>query len=234
MAQKRITDLAPASAMTGSELFEVSQLSEDVTISADTINANAADNSFTDTGAGFVAAGFVVGDRVRVSGFATAANNLNVGTLTAVAADKITIGGEDGDVIVDEAEGEDVTITKWTTRRASADDIMTLARTIPSTVKSEVADYTVDPEDAQSYIRLTGNGTKDVTVEPDGTTPLPTNGEWHFRNVGLGDATFVEGAGVTINVPNGGSLVVPQGGTVTLKRVAANVFDLLGQTVAEA
>lgn len=233
MAQKRITDFDAALPLTNEELFEISQLSDTVTITATTISAAAADNSFNDSANGFVTAGFQVGDRVRVQGFTgDTDNNLFVGTLTAVAAGKIEIGGTDGDVIVDDAAGESVTITKWLSRRVSLSDMIAATNKVGSTVQTEAADYTVAPEDAGNYIRLTNGGTKDVTVDPEATTALPDNGEWHFRNVGAGDATFVEGSGVTITPPNGGTLVVPQDGTVTLKRVAADTFELLGQTVA--
>lgn len=233
MAQKRISDLDPATALGGAELVEISQLSDTVTITATTLSALASDNSFNDSATGFVTAGFQVGDRVNVVGFTgNVANNLFVGIVTALTAGKMTIGGTDGDVIVDDAAGESVTITKWTSRRATAQDLADLAGAGPSVVQTEAADYTVDPDDVGHYIRLTNIATKDVTVDPEATTALPDDGEWHFRNVGAGDATFVEGSGVTITPPNGGTLAVPQNGTVTLKRVAADEFDLLGQTVA--
>lgn len=101
-----------------------------------------------------------------------------------------------------------------------------------SAVQTEASDYTVAPGDEGNYIRLTASGTKTVSVDTNATTALPANGEWHFRNVGAGDATFDPEPGVTINPPAGGTLVVPEGGTVTLKRAAADVFDLLGLTVA--
>ena len=82
------------------------------------------------------------------------------------------------------------------------------------------------------YLRFTATAAKALTVRPDATEPLPANGEWHIRNVGAGDLTLVEGSGVTINPPNEGTLIVPVGGTVTLKLVAADEFDLLGQTAA--
>jgi hypothetical protein len=127
MAQKRITDLTAAAGLTGAELVEVSQLSSTVTITAATISALASDNSYNDSGAGFVAAGFVVGDRVKVVGFTgDVANNINVGIVTALTTGKMTIGGTDGDVIVDDAAGESVTITKWGSRRATAQDIADL------------------------------------------------------------------------------------------------------------
>lgn len=113
-----ITGLAAAGALTGDELLEVSQLSTTVTISAATISAQASDNSFNDSGSGFVATGFAVGDRVKVAGFTgDVANNLLVGVITALTAGKMTIGGTDGDVIVDDAAGETVTISKWESRR---------------------------------------------------------------------------------------------------------------------
>lgn len=85
--------------------------------------------------------------------------------------------------------------------------------------------------DSGAFARFTNAAAKALTVRPDATEPLPDNGEWHIRNVGLGDLTLVQGVGVTINPPSGGTLIVPQGGTVTLKRAAADVFDLMGQTV---
>lgn len=99
-------------------------------------------------------------------------------------------------------------------------------------VQDEGADYTVDPADAGNFITLSNAGTKSVTVEPESTTALPANGEWHFCNTGSGNATFVEGSGVTISPPNGGTLVVPGDATVTLKRIGTDSFRLFGQVVA--
>lgn len=99
-------------------------------------------------------------------------------------------------------------------------------------VATDADDYTVLAAHNNLYIRLTGAAAKSITVQDDATEPLPANGEWHFRNVGAGDATFAPAGGVTIHAPVGGSLVVEQGGTVTLKRVAADEFDLIGVTAA--
>lgn len=77
---------------------------------------------------------------------------------------------------------------------------------------------------------------RSLTERPAGiaSSPLaaPANGEWHLRNVGAGDATISPVVGVTVNLPTGGSLVIPQGGTVTLKRVAADERDLFGLVTA--
>ena len=236
MAQERITDMAAASPLLGGELFELSQLSTTVKITAATISAASADNSFNDSAFGFIAAGFAVNDRVRVSGFTgNVANNILVGTITALTTDKMTIGGTDGDVIVTDAEGESVTIAKWKTVQTSLADVVGLAGSGSaslSPVQTEAGNYTVLADDAGNFIRLTGAVAKTVTVGPDAGEAMPANGEWHFRNVGAGNATLVAGSGVTINAPAGGTLAVEPGGTVTLKRAAVNVFDLLGQTVS--
>lgn len=124
MAEAPITNLAAAATLDGEELLEVSQLSTSVTITATTISAQASDNSYNDSGSGFVAAGFAVDDRVRVQGFTgNTANNILVGTITALTAGKMTIGGTDGDVIVDDAAGESVTISKWVSRRAKTRNV---------------------------------------------------------------------------------------------------------------
>lgn len=112
---KRITDLPPAGTIAGDELVEVSQPSSTIRIIASTISAEAADNSFNDSGAGFVAAGFLPGDRVQVSGFSTGGNNAVAGVIVSVTAGKIVIGG--GPLLADEAAGAAVTIAKWTSRR---------------------------------------------------------------------------------------------------------------------
>ena len=151
MATKRITDLTAASALTGAELVEVSQLSTTVKITAGTLSAQASDNSYNDSGSGFVAAGFAVGDRVRVQGFTgNVVNNILVGTITVLTTAKMTIGGTDGDVIVDDAAGESVTITKWTSRRTSLDDIKATIGTPTESIIIAVGDETT--------AHTTGNG----------------------------------------------------------------------------
>lgn len=81
-----------------------------------------------------------------------------------------------------------------------------------------------------SYLRFTAATPKTCTVRPQSTHALPDNGEWHIRNAGAGSLTLTAGAGVTINAPYAGTLVVPPAGTVTVKRVAVDVFDAVGVT----
>jgi hypothetical protein len=117
MVQK-ISQLTVAAASNATDQLEASQLSTTVLITAATISAAAADNSYNDSALGFVAAGFAVGDQVSVAGFTgSGANNIYSATVTALTTGKMTIGGTDGDVIVDDAAGETVTITKWISRR---------------------------------------------------------------------------------------------------------------------
>lgn len=120
MANKAISELIATGAIVGTELVEVSKLSTTIKITAATLSALASDNSFNDSGSGFVAAGFAAGDRVNIVGFTgNVANNIVSAKITALTTAKMTIGGVDGDVIVDDAAGETVTITKWTSTRSS-------------------------------------------------------------------------------------------------------------------
>lgn len=56
--------------------------------------------------------------------------------------------------------------------------------------------------------------------------------EYHGRNVGSGTVTITSDTGFTVNAPAGGSLVIPPGGTFTVKIVSANEADLFGVTEA--
>ncbi len=124
MAINKISQFTEAEPLDGSELMEVSQPSLTVTITATTISALASDNSFNDSANGFLTAGFAEGDQIRVTGFTgNVANNIFSAKVTVATAGKLTIGGTDGDVIVDDAAGESVTITKWTTKRTTVADV---------------------------------------------------------------------------------------------------------------
>lgn len=117
------------SPLSGSEVIEISRLSPIVSMAATTISAIGASQggSFADSGDGFIAAGFVVGNSVRVSGFTESGNNLFSARITELSAGLMSFSGPDGDGIVDEAAGDSVTITKWESRRVTADDLAELA-----------------------------------------------------------------------------------------------------------
>ena len=59
----------------------------------------------------------------------------------------------------------------------------------------------------------------------------PANTEVHIRRAGAGNLTLTPGSGVTLNAPAGGTLVLADRMSVTLKRAAENVWDVIGQTV---
>lgn len=86
-----------------------------VTQTATTISAAAADDSFNDSGNGFLTAGFAPGDRIAVTGFTGAVANNASYIITSVTAGKIIVVKADGTAasnIVDDAAGESVTIAK--------------------------------------------------------------------------------------------------------------------------
>lgn len=83
--------------------------------------------------------------------------------------------------------------------------------------------------DAGTYMRFTNASAKTLTVQENSTEPLAAASEYHGRNVGAADLTIVEAGVVMVNPPAGGSLIIPSGGTFTLKRVAVDEFDLFGQ-----
>lgn len=88
-------------------------------------------------------------------------------------------------------------------------------------------------DDVGKYLRFTAVSTQTYTVEPTSTVAWPTDCEIHGRNAGIGDLTIVPGVGVTINAPYLDTLVIPLGGTFTLKRVGdTDEWDVFGQTVA--
>ncbi|MET3652469.1 glycosyl hydrolase family 28-related protein [Dyella japonica] len=109
---------------------------------------------------------------------------------------------------------------------------LSVANSVAPVVTQAGTAVTLAASDAGNYIRFTAATAKTYTVQPNSTVALPTNGEWHLRNVGAGNLTIVQGAGVTISPPASGTLVVAPGAAVTLKRVGVDTFDLIGQTVS--
>lgn len=221
---KRITDLAAAATLLGDELIEVSQVSTTVVRSGTTISAQASDNSYNDSAAGFVTAGFTVGDRVRVTGFTgNVANNIIAGVVTAVTASKLTIGGTDGDVIVDDAAGESVAIAKWSSRRALLSDVGIGAgsssyhirlgfKTVPTS--SQVLDVIPLPEevtfpgdfvDSVGVIGVNPTATFTIDVQDDGVSigsiSISTSGVIAFSTTSGTDKVVAAGSILTFVAP---------------------------------
>lgn len=91
-------------------------------------------------------------------------------------------------------------------------------------------------QDTSSYIRCNHATGTVISVAPNTTvfSDFVIGAEVHFRQVGAGPITFFE-AGEEVNIipPFGGALeTAGVGATVTLKKVAANTWELFGQTAS--
>lgn len=86
--------------------------------------------------------------------------------------------------------------------------------------------------DAGQYLRFTNASASTYTVAPQSAVAWPADAEITIRRAANGNLTLTPGSGVTLNPPSGGTLVLTNNMTVTLKRVATNVWDVIGQTVA--
>jgi len=86
------------------------------------------------------------------------------------------------------------------------------------------AAYACAAADVGQYRVLTGAAAKAITVQE----PLPDNFEMHFDNRGVGAATFAGAGGAVITPSVGGTLVLPQHGVATLKRLASGDYRLVG------
>lgn len=99
-------------------------------------------------------------------------------------------------------------------------------------VTESTAGRTLAVGDAKTYIRFTNAGASTVTVAPQAAESWAADTEIHIRRAGAGNLTLTPGAGVILNAPSGGTLVMTEAMTVTLKRVSSDVWDVIGQTVA--
>jgi hypothetical protein len=109
-------------------------------------------------------------------------------------------------------------------------DLADAPPTFSGVVTDSTTSHTLTGSDEEKYTRLTNAGAKTLTIDSHSTHAITLGSECHFRNVGAGACTINPNSAVTVHVPAGGSLVVPQGGTVTLKNVAVDEFDLIGLT----
>lgn len=81
---------------------------------------------------------------------------------------------------------------------------------------------------AGNYTRFTNGSAKTYTF--DSAEVYNVGDEYHGRNVGGGDLTIFATSGFLLNPPAGGTLVVPQHGTFTVKIVGADEADVFGVT----
>lgn len=84
---------------------------------------------------------------------------------------------------------------------------------------------------ANKYLRMNNAAATALTVPPQADVTWLANTEIEVRNAGVGKVTLTAGAGVTLNAPFGKTLVMQgQGATIRLKRVAADEWDVIGDT----
>lgn len=87
------------------------------------------------------------------------------------------------------------------------------------------------PADSGKYLRFTATGAKTATFD-DGEG-FTAGQEFHIANRAASDNLTLTAAGtMTLNAPAEGTLVVEPGATVTVKIVATDEADVIGQTVA--
>ncbi len=84
--------------------------------------------------------------------------------------------------------------------------------------------------DAWNYVRPATTGSITLTVPTNASVAFDIGTEITVR--ALGNVTLAAASGVTLNAPSGGTLSMTARMTVTLKKVATDQWDVIGQTVA--
>lgn len=115
------------------------------------------------------------------------------------------------------------------TRRIQVSDILEAG----SRVVRVEDDHVLAPGDAGAYLRFDLDGSKILFIDDEASmgSALPADAEIEGRNAGTGDLVLtISSSNVFVYPPLGGSLIVPSGGDFRLKRIAANEYDLRGDT----
>lgn len=189
MAAKRPQQRAAAGTLDGTEIVEIVQRSATVTITDTTISAAASDNSFNDSGNGFLAAGFAAGDGVQSQGFTgDTANNSDLPVIVSVTAGKMIVSGL---TLVDDAAGESVTLTKLETKRSTVAAIAGEFALPPRALTIAVSDETT---------ALT-TGTAKITFR----MPYAMTLDEVRASVSVAQAT---GTAVTVDINEGGTTIL--------------------------
>jgi len=99
-----------------------------------------------------------------------------------------------------------------------------------SSVVTTATSRTLALTDAWNYVRPGTTSAITLTVPTNASVAFEIGTEITVR--ALGNVTLAAANGVTLNSPSGGTLSMTARMTVTLKKVAADVWDVIGQTVA--
>lgn len=99
-----------------------------------------------------------------------------------------------------------------------------------SSIISTATSRTLALTDAWNLLRPATTSAITLTVPTNAAVAFEIGTEITIR--ALGNVTLAAASGVTLNAPSGGTLSMTARMTVTLKKVAADVWDVIGQTVA--
>ena len=127
--------------------------------------------------------------------------------------------------------GTNIKTVNGSTLLGAGDLVVSGGASFAAVVTESTTARTLATTDAGAYIRHTNASASTVTVAPQASQTWLANTEIHIRRAGAGNLTLTPGAGVTLNAPSGGTLVMTNAMSVTLKRVASDVWDVIGQTV---
>ena len=180
-------------------------------------------DTYTDTGNGFVLAGFVAGDSITVSGFTTGGNN-GIKTIATIVAGTITLVG--GDTLTAESAGDDVIIVKnvpgtligacrgWTTNQIGAvEDVTTFKDTVRVTYTTDTIAF-VDGAGSDDTITDSDEGLIDAGFRA-GDIVWITGSTSNNYTVRVSDVA----AGV-LTVPTGTVTAEIAGDTVTIRAIS--------------
>ncbi|WP_313308802.1 hypothetical protein [Stutzerimonas nitrititolerans] len=99
-----------------------------------------------------------------------------------------------------------------------------------SSVIGTATTRTLSFADAWNYVRPGTTSAITLTVPANASVAFGIGTEITIRS--LGNVTLAAASGVVLNAPSGGTLSMTARMTVTLKKVATDVWDVIGQTVA--
>jgi hypothetical protein len=103
-------------------------------------------------------------------------------------------------------------------RRYNGEAWQVYAPAWPPVEEETGTDRDATPDNAGILVLLTNAAAKSITF--DAAQDFALNAEYHYRNMGAGDATLVAAGGFSLSPPGGGTLVFPEGATVTVKIIA--------------
>lgn len=109
---------------------------------------------------------------------------------------------------------------------------LVVAATPEPTINETTTARTLGLGDAGAYVRHTNAAASTCTVPPQSSVAWAVDAEITLRRSAAGNLTITPGVGVTLNAPSGGTLVMTNNMTVSLKRAGVDVWDVIGQTVA--